>query len=104
MKWARCNTLTESIWIRCSRRSTRRRWRMSAPPPGAGSVNTCAASAMRRACATERLSGTTIDEDANRVVCHNLLMLVVRAMTETDIDAVATVQVRGWQAGYAVIV
>jgi ribosomal protein S18 acetylase RimI-like enzyme len=31
-------------------------------------------------------------------------MLVVRAMTETDIDAVATVQVRGWQAGYAGIV
>jgi ribosomal protein S18 acetylase RimI-like enzyme len=31
-------------------------------------------------------------------------MLVVRAMTEADIDAVATVQVRGWQAGYAGIV
>ena len=31
-------------------------------------------------------------------------MLVVRAMTEADIDAVATVQVRGWQVGYAGIV
>jgi ribosomal protein S18 acetylase RimI-like enzyme len=31
-------------------------------------------------------------------------MLVVRAMTEADIDAVATVHVHGWQAGYAGIV
>ena len=53
MKWARCSTLTESIWIRCSRRSTRRRWRMSVPPPGLGSVKPCAASVIRRACATE---------------------------------------------------
>src|SRR5882724_4710170 len=62
MKWARCSTLTESIWIRWSRRSTRRKWRMSVAPPGRGSAKPCAASVTRRACATLSVSGRAIDE------------------------------------------
>src|SRR4051794_19126496 len=116
MKWARCSTFTESIWIRCSRRSTRRRWRRSVPPAGTGSVKPCAASAMRRACGTESESGTAIGEHASRGVrqkssrtrtrrCDSIPdMDRIRPLTDADIDALAAVHVRTWQAAYAGIV
>src|SRR3954469_20729549 len=103
MKWARWSTLTESIWIRCSRRSTRRRWRMSVAPPGLRSVKPWAASAMRRAWATESDS-SAIAEHVRAGVRQNRGMLVIRPISEADFDAVAAVNVRAWQTGYAGIV
>src|SRR3954453_22510050 len=106
MKWARCSTLTESIWIRCNRRSTRRRWRASVPPPGLGSVKPCAASAIRRACATERFSGTAIGEHASRGVRQQLCRLpgmalgFVRPARPEDAAEIARIQLVTWRSAY----
>src|SRR5690348_11311658 len=84
MKWARCSTLTESIWIRWTRRSTRRRWRRSVAPPGRGSAKPCAASVTRRACATESVSGRAIDEHVRAGVRQNRPMAVIRPLADAD--------------------
>jgi hypothetical protein len=52
--WVRTRTLTESIWSRPIRPSTRRIKRASTAPPGGRSAKPWAASAMRRASAAER--------------------------------------------------
>ena len=63
--WLRTSTLTESIWIRPIRSSTRRRWRRSTRPVGRGSAKPWAARAIRFAWALEMLScSTSLDRSA----------------------------------------
>ena len=52
MKWARCSTLTESIWSTPVRARVREKVRMVGVA-WRGSRNPCATNAMRRACARD---------------------------------------------------
>ena len=72
MKCARCRTLTESIWIRWSRRSTRRRWRRSGAPPGLGRRNParparCGGPARRRASREEPSIGARLSQGYDKI-------------------------------------
>jgi ribosomal protein S18 acetylase RimI-like enzyme len=66
-------------------------------------VKPCAASAIRRAWLTESDSGV-IDLHVRAGVRQNFGMTVIRPSTEADIDEIAALSVRTWQAGYAGIV
>src|SRR3954453_16318666 len=84
---------------------------MSVAPPGAGSAKPCAASAMRRARATESDSGTAIDEHASPVVRHfprgrpprrlpGMALGFVRPARPGDAGEIARVQLSTWRTAY----
>src|SRR5262245_48112047 len=104
--------LTESICSSPMRPITRRRWRASIAPVGRASVKPCAASAIRRACGTERVSiDVTLALGYDRIVIdvcrahgYNDRMTTVRTAIPDDAPHIAVIHAATWRTAYAGIV